>query len=232
MLKFVHDLSSWRGKAFNFIVYGMILFTSILFSVSTHPSITPLQKASLETLFFASSVFFLFEYVIRIIAADKATSYIFSFYGFFDFLAIIPLFVGILASLQSLQSLQSLRLLRFLRLLSLVKLFKLTPAFTRLAKAFKNIKSELTIFLIAAIVLIYLSAVGIFVFENAAQPEVFNSIFDSLWWAVATLTTVGYGDIYPITIAGRVFTIFIVFIGLGIISIPAALLSSELMRKQ
>jgi voltage-gated potassium channel len=204
----------------------MILFTSILYSVSTHPSITPLQKASLETLFFASSVFFLFEYVIRIIAADKATSYIFSFYGLIDLLAVIPLFVGILASLQS------LRLLRFLRLLSLVKLFKLTPAFTRLAKAFKNIKNELTIFLIAAIVLIYLSAVGIYVFENAAQPEVFSSIFDSLWWAVATLTTVGYGDIYPITIAGKAFTIFILFIGLGIISIPAALLSSELMRKQ
>ena len=226
MLEFVDDLSSWRGKVFNFIVYGMILFTSILYSVSTHPSITLLQKASLETLFIASSVFFLFEYVIRIIAADKATSYIFSFYGLIDLLAIIPLFVGVLASLQS------LRLLRFLRLLSLVKLFKLTPAFTRLAKAFKNIKSELTIFLIAAIVLIYLSAVGIFVFENAAQPEVFNSIFDSLWWAVATLTTVGYGDIYPITIAGKVFTIFILFIGLGIISIPAALLSSELMRKK
>ena len=226
MLEFVDDLSSWRGKVFNFIVYGMILFTSILYSVSTHPSITPLQKASLETLFFASSVFFLFEYVIRIIAADKATSYIFSFYGLIDLLAVIPLFVGILASLQS------LRLLRFLRLLSLVKLFKLTPAFTRLAKAFKNIKNELTIFLIAAIVLIYLSAVGIYVFENAAQPEVFSSIFDSLWWAVATLTTVGYGDIYPITVAGKAFTIFILFIGLGIISIPAALLSSELMRKQ
>jgi voltage-gated potassium channel len=226
VLEFVDDLSSWRGKVFNFIVYGMILFTSILYSVSTHPSITPLQKASLETLFFASSVFFLFEYVIRIIAADKATSYIFSFYGLIDLLAVIPLFVGILASLQS------LRLLRFLRLLSLVKLFKLTPAFTRLAKAFKNIKNELTIFLIAAIVLIYLSAVGIYVFENAAQPEVFSSIFDSLWWAVATLTTVGYGDIYPITIAGKAFTIFILFIGLGIISIPAALLSSELMRKQ
>ena len=226
MLEFVDDLSSRRGKVFNFIVYGMILFTSILFSVSTHPSITPLQKTSLETLFVASSVFFLFEYVIRIIAADKATSYIFSFYGLIDLLAVIPLFVGVLASLQS------LRLLRFLRLLSLVKLFKLTPAFTRLAKAFKNIKSELSIFLIAAMVLIYLSAVGIYVFENAAQPEVFSSIFDSLWWAVATLTTVGYGDIYPITIAGKAFTIFILFIGLGIISIPAALLSSELMRKQ
>ena len=93
MLEFVDDLSSWRGKVFNFIVYGMILFTSILYSVSTHPSITLLQKASLETLFIASSVFFLFEYVIRIIAADKAASYIFSFYGLIDLLAIIPLFV-------------------------------------------------------------------------------------------------------------------------------------------
>lgn len=67
-------------------------------------------------------------------------------------------------------------------------------------------KEELILFFIATLFIIYIAAVGIYYFENAAQPENFKSVFHSLWWAVATLTTVGYGDIYPITVGGRFFT--------------------------
>jgi len=70
--------------------------------------------------------------------------------------------------------------------------------------------------------------VGIYYFENAAQPEHFSSIFDSLWWAIITLTTVGYGDVYPITVGGKVFTFFILMIGLGIVAIPTGIISSAL----
>jgi voltage-gated potassium channel len=79
-----------------------------------------------------------------------------------------------------------------------------------------------------ALVLIYLSAVGIYYFENSAQPEQFSSIFSSLWWSVVTLTTVGYGDVYPITVGGRIFTFVILMIGLGIIAIPSGMISSAL----
>ena len=78
--------------------------------------------------------------------------------------------------------------------------------------------------------LIYFSAVGIYYFENEAQPEYFTSIFDSLWWAIITLTTVGYGDVYPITAGGKVFTFFILMIGLGIVAIPTGIISSALTR--
>jgi len=90
------------------------------------------------------------------------------------------------------------------------------------------IKEELILFLFATAFLLYFSAVGIYYFENPAQPEQFQSIFDSLWWAVATLTTVGYGDVYPVTVGGKIFTFFVLLIGLGIVAVPAGLVSSAL----
>ena len=78
--------------------------------------------------------------------------------------------------------------------------------------------------------LLFLSSVGIYYFENPAQPEVFQSIFHSMWWAVATLTTVGYGDIYPITVGGKMFTAIMLFIGLGIVAVPTGLISSALTK--
>ncbi|MDX1472241.1 MAG: potassium channel family protein, partial [Flavobacteriaceae bacterium] len=76
--------------------------------------------------------------------------------------------------------------------------------------------------------LIYFAAVGIYYFEHEVQPDKFSSIFDSLWWAIITLTTVGYGDVYPITIGGKVFTFFILMIGLGIVAVPTGIISSAL----
>lgn len=78
--------------------------------------------------------------------------------------------------------------------------------------------------------MIFLAAAGIYHFEHAAQPEHFASVFHSLWWAVATLTTVGYGDAYPITVGGRIFTFFILMIGLGIVAIPSGLFASALTK--
>jgi voltage-gated potassium channel len=75
-----------------------------------------------------------------------------------------------------------------------------------------------------------LGAVGIYYFESDAQPEQFGSVFHGLWWAVATLTTVGYGDVYPVTVGGRIFTFFILLIGLGVISVPAGLVASALAK--
>jgi voltage-gated potassium channel len=92
------------------------------------------------------------------------------------------------------------------------------------------LKEEIVLFLITAFMLIYLSGMGIYYFENDAQPEVFTSMFDGLWWAVATLTTVGYGDSYPITAGGKLFTFFMLIIGLGIIAVPTGMVASALAK--
>ena len=91
-------------------------------------------------------------------------------------------------------------------------------------------KEQILLFLFVTLILIYFSAVGIYFFENKVQPEHFASIFDSLWWAIITLTTVGYGDVYPVTIGGKVFTFFILMIGLGIVAIPTGIISSALTK--
>jgi voltage-gated potassium channel len=113
-----------------------------------------------------------------------------------------------------------------------VKIIRYSNAIKNFIKAFISIKEELILFLILSSFLLFLSAIGIYYFENPAQPEVFASIFHSLWWAVATLTTVGYGDIYPITIGGKIFTSGMLFIGLGIIAVPTGLIASALTKSK
>ena len=95
-------------------------------------------------------------------------------------------------------------------------------------KAIKSIQSELTVFVIFTGVILYIASIGIYLFENEAQPEAFGSIIDALWWSIITLTTVGYGDAYPVTIGGKIFTSFIVLIGIGIVAIPTGLLASAI----
>ena len=126
--------------------------------------------------------------------------------------------------------LRSIRIFRLFRLFRIFKLLKYNSAIDRLLFAFREIKKELFIFLIATIFLLYVSSVGIYYFENEAQPEQFKSVFHSMWWAVATLTTVGYGDVYPITLGGKLFTTFIVFIGMGLVAVPTGLLASALAK--
>ena len=105
-------------------------------------------------------------------------------------------------------------------------------ALVRFSRAITLAREEIILFLGVTLGLLYFAAVGIYYFEHQAQPEEFASIFHSLWWAVATLTTVGYGDVYPITVGGRIFTFFILLIGLGIVAVPAGLLASALAKSR
>ena len=96
--------------------------------------------------------------------------------------------------------------------------------------ALKLIKEELVLFLALSGIILYLAAVGIYYFENPAQPDVFKSVFHSFWWAVVTLTTVGYGDMAPITAGGRVFTVIVLTVGLGLVSVPTGLMASAMSK--
>lgn len=150
--------------------------------------------------------------------------YIFSFYGIIDLVSILPFYLTVSLDLRS------LRAFRLLRLLRLFKAVRYMKAVERYKNAVYSIRSELLIFISATIFLIYLSSIGIYYFENTAQPEVFSSVFDCMWWSVATLTTVGYGDVYPITLGGRIFTFFILMIGLSVVAVPAGLFATALQN--
>jgi voltage-gated potassium channel len=105
-----------------------------------------------------------------------------------------------------------------------------TGAIERLTAAIRMVREELIVFGVVACLTLYLCAIGIYYFENEAQPEAFSSVFSSMWWAAVTLTTVGYGDVYPVTTGGRIFTIVVLFMALGVVAIPTGLVSSALTK--
>ena len=212
------------GRIFDLFIQLLIAISIISFSIETLPNLDNNIKTLLGISEKIIVMIFTIEYILRLYIAEKKLSYMFSFYGIIDLVAIIPFYIstGI--------DLRSLRIFRMLRLFRMFKLFRYNKAIKRFFRAFVIAKEEIIIFTIAATMLLYLSAVGIYYFENNAQPEVFKSIFHSLWWAVSTLTTVGYGDIYPITTGGKIFTFVILMIGLGIVAVPAGLIASALSK--
>ncbi len=212
------------GRAFDLFIQSLILLSIFTFSVGTLPDLDVGIRELLQKIETVIVILFTLEYLIRIYIADSKIDYIFSFYGLIDLLAIVPFYIS------SGIDLRSLRIFRMLRLFGLLKFFRYSEAVRRFSRAFSIAKEEIVLFGVVTIMLLYLSATGIYYFENEAQPEAFKSIFHSLWWAVVTLTTVGYGDVYPITIGGRIFTFFILMIGLGIVAVPAGLLASALSK--
>ncbi len=116
-------------------------------------------------------------------------------------LAIIPFYLSFFIDLRS------IKVFRLFRLFRLLKLTRYSKTLDNFQKAIYNAKEEFIIFFSLTIIMFYLASVGIYYFENEAQPKVFRSIFDSMWWAVATLTTVGYGDVYSVTTGGKYYKI-------------------------
>lgn len=212
------------GRAFDLVIQLMIVISIITFSIETLPNLSIGAISLLSTIETVIVTLFTLEYLARVYVADRKRDYVFSFYGIVDLIAIAPFYLSIGLDLRS------LRVLRMLRLFRLFKLVRYNSAMQRLGRAFYIAKEEIVLFGVVTIMLLYLSAVGIYYFESEAQPELFKSIFHSFWWAVATLTTVGYGDVYPITVGGRIFTFLILMIGLGIVAVPAGLLASALSK--
>lgn len=220
--KLVETRESKAGLFFDFFIQALILLSLITFSIDTIPSISERTQARLDLIELICVIIFSLEYLIRIFIAKKKLKFIFSFFGVIDLLAILPFYLSLGIDLRS------IRALRLLRLFRMFKLVRYNKAIHRFAVAFKLMKEELFVFISLTIILLFFSGVGIYYFENEAQPEQFSDIFSSLWWGVTTLTTVGYGDVYPITVGGKIFTFFILMIGLGIVAVPAGMISAAL----
>ena len=218
----VNNNDTVAGRVFDGFIFFLIILSLFTFSLETLPGLTDEQHEYLHYSEIVISILFTIEYVLRIVTAEKKTSYIFSFYGFIDLMAILPFYLVFLGV--------DLYVIRALRVLRIVKLTRYSVAMIRLGKAFSIAKGEVVVFLLATLVLLYLAAVGVYIFESRAQPENFVSVFDGMWWAVASLTTVGYGDIYPVTMGGKLFTFIVLIFGLGIVAAPAGIISSALTQ--
>jgi voltage-gated potassium channel len=210
------------GRGVALAIYALICASAVVIALETLPDLSPAMNTTLVVAEIVILAVFVIEYALRLTCSEDPLRYAFSFWGIIDFLAIVP------ALLFLLPDFTTIRAIRLLRILRLLKLFKANAALERISAAIERAKAEFAIFFFIAIVALYLAAVGIYHFEHEAQPDGFSSIPESLWWAIATLTTVGYGDVYPITVGGRIFTGLVLLIGIGIVAVPAGLITAAL----
>jgi voltage-gated potassium channel len=202
-----------------FFVQGLILFYIVSLSLETMPSLRN-HADIFSTITLVVTCIFVAELFLRLIVAERPLKYLTSFYGIVDLIAVLPALLG--------ADTKSLRALRLLRIFKLFKSKQINDAVIRMQLAFHEIKRDLLVFSFIAFIFIYFSAVGVYHFEQEAQPDKFGSIPAALWWAIVSLTTVGYGDAYPITSGGKFFAGMVLIIGIGIVALPTGLIASAL----
>ncbi len=211
-----------EGAVFSGIIQFLILASAVAFVLETEESFDK-YETHFHIIDWGFFVLFTAEYILRIYTAPVKKDFIFSFFGIVDLLAILP-------SLVLIPGFRVLRVLRFLRVFRIFKATRFILAVDRMIDALGEVKRELLALVILSALFVYLAACGIYFFERGTQEEAFGSIPDAMWWAIVTLTTIGYGDVYPMTTGGKIFTAFVALVGVGLIAIPSGLLASVLTK--
>jgi voltage-gated potassium channel len=212
------------GTQIENILQLVIVYSIITLTLETLPDLSLSQRRFFEISEVVCVSIFSVEYLTRLFKSREKLKFVFSFMGVIDLISILPFYLNLGSGSRA------LRIIRLFRIFRLLKLARYNKAISRFHQAFISVKEELILFFLASFFLIYLVSVGIYYFENEAQPQAFQSIIHSFWWSVVTLTTVGYGDVYPVTIGGKIFTFFVLMIGVGIITIPAGLIATAMMK--
>ncbi|MHA3977813.1 ion transporter [Halovulum sp. GXIMD14794] len=213
------------GRPYLFFNNAVIVLAVVAYAASTMPDLSENTRLVLYAIETVVIFTFALDYMLRLISAPSALGYVFSFWGIVDLIAWAP------ALLLGGTDLSSTRIIRLIQLARVLKLLRLAKAFDILLGALKDVREQLIVFVIFTLIMLFLASVGIYQFEHPAQPELFKSVPHSMWWAVATLSTVGYGDIYPVTAGGRIFTGIVLLVGLSVIAVPTGLISAALVQK-
>lgn len=222
----VEDPDTRAGRVFFLTVQSLIVVSLVSFSLETLPDLDEDVRFVLYVVEIVTVALFTIEYGLRVLVADNRWAFVFSFYGLVDLLAFLPFYISTGVDLRA------VRILRLFRLFRVFKLLRYTKAIQRFQDAFLAVREEMALYLLATAIMVFLSSVGIYYCESDAQPENFGSVFHCLWWAIVTLTTVGYGDVVPVTTGGRVFTAFVLLLGVGTVAIPSGLLAAALTKSR
>ena len=213
-----------ESRAFEVATQLLVIISLVTFTLETIPSFSERHAAFFGAIEWAIIALFTAEYMTRLWVAKERLRFATSFMGLVDLLTILPalLTLGVDG--------RPLRAFRLVRVFRIFKLARYSDAFERIRLAWWEAKEELIFAMTSSLIVIYISSVFIYYFERGAQPDVFGSVPDALWWAVVTFTTVGYGDITPITNGGKIFSFVLLMTALVMVGIPAGIVASALSK--
>ncbi|WP_455498684.1 ion transporter [Coprobacter sp.] len=215
------------GKRFDVILLNVILLSVILAAIESVVAFNDQYALPFRICEWIITVLFTIEYAARIYCSPNRKKYIFSFYGIIDLLSILPSFVGILYN-----STHYLIVIRALRLLRVFRIFKLTHFLkegSHLVDSLHRSLKKIMIFTYFIMILVTILGALMYLVEGSVNPS-FSNIPKSIYWAVVTITTVGYGDITPITFTGQLISVIVMLLGYSILAVPTGIISSELIK--
>lgn len=223
----IYEADSRAGRLFDLILIVAILFSIILVMLESVKELDSKYHNFFNISEWVITILFSIEYVLRIITVKKPKQYIFSFYGIIDLLSTIPKYLSLfIGGAHALVALRALRLLRIFRILKLVRFVGATNA---LGKALKASRFKILVFISAVMIICVI--IGTIMYLIEGDPSGFTSIPRSIYWAIVTLTTVGYGDIAPQTALGQFLASLVMILGYGIIAIPTGIVGVEMTKE-
>ena len=225
----IYEADTPEGKLFDIILLILILGSIVLVMLESVTSFAAKHGDFLNYAEWVVTVLFTIEYILRIICIKKPAQYIFSFYGIVDFLSTIPKYLSLL--FVGTHALVALRALRLLRIFRVLKLARFIGESNKLMKSLKASRPKIAVFLFAVFILSIILGTIMYLVEGDSESG-FTSIPRSVYWAIVTLTTVGYGDIAPVTPFGQFIAALIMIMGYGIIAVPTGIVTAEYTKKE
>jgi len=222
----IFEADTPEGKAFDIILLILIVLSVLVVLIDSVASIHLHYGRLLLYAEWIFTILFSIEYVLRIISTKQPSKYIFSFYGIIDLLAILPTYLSLI--IVGSQYMIVIRMLRLLRVFRVLKLARYVGASAVLMIALKNSRHKIVVFLEVVITIVVI--VGSLMYLIEGPENGFKSIPQSIYWAIVTLTTVGYGDIAPQTVIGQTLASVVMIIGYAIIAVPTGIISVEIAK--
>jgi len=223
----VFEADTRAGKAFDVWLIVAILASIAVVVLSTLPSAREEPQWSLYLwLEWGFTALFTLEYLVRLLIVRRPMRYALSFYGIVDLLAILPAFIGLVVP--GGERLLVIRTLRLLRIFRVLKLTRYLSEATALREALIDSRHKIAVFLSTVLIVVLIASALMHIVEGNAGNEAFDSMPGAMYWAIITMTTVGYGDVTPVTAVGKLTTAALVLVGYSLIIIPTGIISAEI----
>lgn len=227
LYRIIFESDTWGGKVFDVAVMLAIILSILVAFVESMPFVAGHYKLALEVLEYVLTFFFTVEYVLRIYCSPRPRTYVLSFFGVIDLLATLPLYLSFF--LPATRYMLLLRSFRLIRVFRVFKLFAFINEGYLLLYSIRRSLNKILVYFLFVIVLVIAIGTLMFMIEGGIPGSHFTDIPTSIYWAIVTLTTVGYGDITPVTPLGRFLSAVVMILGYTIIAVPTGIVSATMI---